>query len=102
MKNERTIIYEKLSEYLNSKGAPSGVWSLLEKLYEPNGVFLKQREEIDQLSKENERLKEYLEMFWIQSNSLSMYFRSTWTTDGMKEKIGLMYDLQCEVENVLK
>jgi len=43
---ERLKAYNRVSKYLNEKGAPSNIWGDLEKVLEPNGIFLKQREEI--------------------------------------------------------
>lgn len=46
---DRLKSYKKVGEFLNSKGASSGIWSELENLLEPNGIFLKQRETITTL-----------------------------------------------------
>ena len=45
-KQDRLSSYKKVGEFLNEKGAPSNIWSELESLLEPNGIFLKQREQI--------------------------------------------------------
>ena len=56
-KQDRLSSYKKVGEFLNLKGAPSNIWSDLEKLLEPNGIFLKQRETIKTLREALELIK---------------------------------------------
>lgn len=70
--------YKHVGSYLNEKGAPSHVWSSLEKLYEPNGIFLKQRHEIKSLQqtidKQNQIIKEFREVLGeIEKGPLHFY-----------------------------
>lgn len=46
---KRRESYEIVAKYLNETGAPSNIWSNLERLLEPNGTFLKQRDKIIKL-----------------------------------------------------
>ena len=59
-KQDRLSSYKKVGEYLKDKGAPSHIWSELEKLLEPNGIFLRQRSTIKNLEARIENLLEGL------------------------------------------
>ena len=69
--------YKIVSEYLNEKGAPSHIWSNLEKIYEPNGTYLKQRDLIDKQAMEIQKLNTRLNEISTDVSYMLYYMKSS-------------------------